>query len=154
MLTGLGYQPNDIDYPYGVMEKERFIGVIERKSSVAVWSAIVLAWGITRTFFVNDFFGKYGINPILYFILDIVCSVPFAVYSAHLLASFLRNDLPSFRKNVLFTALFFYAPDVYIFVFADDVPRHLLIGLFVTVSIFSLITVAQIVRTVRSHRAK
>lgn len=134
------------------MEKERFIDVIERKSSVALWATVVLAWGITRTFFVNDFFGKYGINPVLYFILDIVCSVPFAIYSAHLLASFLRNDLPSFRKNVLFTAFYFYIPDIYIFVFADDVPTRLLAGFFVTVAIFSIFTVAQIVRTVRSHR--
>jgi hypothetical protein len=134
------------------MEKERFIGVIERKSSVALWSAIVLAWGITRTFFINDFFGKYGVNPIIYFLLDILCSVPFATYSAHLLASFLRSDVPAFRKNVLWAATYFYIPDIYIFIFADDIPKHLFIGLIVTIALFSLITILQIIRTIRSHR--
>jgi len=103
------------------------------------WLVLVLAWASFRAFAINKFFGHHGVNVWAYLVVDLASSVPYAVYSARAVVNFLDKTWLELRRNTLLAALFFYIPDIYIFIFARTVPTSLYIGFGITIIIFSVV---------------
>ena len=73
--------------------------------------------------------------------MDITSSVPYAIYSAKSLVNFLDARWPTFRENILLTALYFYIPDIYVLIFARTVPTSLYVGFGLSMTIFTLVAI-------------
>lgn len=116
------------------------------------WIFLVLAWAIIRTILVNDFFGTYGIHPGTYLFIDLASSIPYAHYSANLVISFLDREWVSTPKNLLFTAIFFYIPDIYIFTETKRIPHQLFLAFIGSVVIFSAIAAFGIIKKIKDGR--
>jgi len=61
------------------------------------------------------------------------------LYSARAVVNFLDKSWAQLRRNTALTALFFYIPDIYVFIFARAVPTSLYIGFVGTIIIFSAV---------------
>lgn len=116
------------------------------------WLFLVIAWAIIRTIAVKDFFSAYGIHPWIYLVIDLISSIPYAHFSANLLISFLDIHWESLTKNFLFTTIFFYVPDLYIFTAARRIPNQLLIGFIISVLFFSAIAILGFIKKIRDGR--
>lgn len=116
------------------------------------WLVLVIAWAIIRTIAVKDFFSAYGIHPWIYLVIDLISSIPYAHFSANLLISFLDIHWESLTKNFLFTTIFFYVPDLYIFTAARRIPNQLLIGFIISVLFFSAIAILGFIKKIRDGR--
>lgn len=109
------------------------------KRALRTWLVVVLAWASFRAFAINKFFGHHSVNVWGYLVVDLASSVPYAVYSARAVVNFLDKSWITLRRNTFLAALFFYIPDVYVFIFARTVPTSLYVGFGITIIIFSVV---------------
>ena len=117
-----------------------------------IWIALVILWAIGRAIFVKELFGSHGVNGLIYLVVDLLSSIPYAIYSARLVVSFISYDFKDSYKNIIATAFFFYIPDLYILIFARKVPAGLYAILFVTITLFSLFAIGAMARDIRNKR--
>lgn len=106
-----------------------------------MWLLLVLAWASFRAIAINKFFGDHKVNPWGYLAVDLASSVPYALYSARSVVNFLDKSWVDLRRNAIATAIFFYIPDLYVFIFARKVPTSLYIGFTISILIFSSLAV-------------
>jgi hypothetical protein len=119
------------------MNKRVRFSFLRDKRAQRTWLALVLAWVVIRTLVIRDVFGAYGVNPWIYFLIDLCSAVPYAILSGRAVVNFLDKNWVSFRRNGFFTLFFFYMPDMYVLTTAEEVPTSLLLGFLLSIVIFS-----------------
>jgi hypothetical protein len=117
------------------------LSFLKGKKAQRTWLILVITWAFIRAIFINNFFGKYGVNPWTYFVVDLTSAIPYAIYSGRAVINFLDKDWADFRKNGLLAAIFFYIPDIYVLTYAKELPSSLLIGFLATIAIFSIFAI-------------
>ena len=105
------------------------------------WLFLVIAWAFIRTLFIRNFFSQYGVNAWAYFVVDLTSAIPYAIYSGKAVVNFLDKNRGELRKNGLLGLTFFYIPDVYVLVYAKEVPSSLLTAFLITIAIFSIFAI-------------
>ncbi len=125
---------------------------INTKLTTRFWIALVILWAIGRAVFVKELFGSHGVNGVVYLTVDLISSIPYAIYSARLVITFINHDFKSTYRNIFVTAFFFYIPDLYILIAAHRVPSGLYAILFVTITLFSAFAVGTIARDIKKKR--
>jgi hypothetical protein len=118
------------------------------------WLLLVITWAFIRAIFIRNFFGKYGINGWAYFVVDLTSAIPYAIYSGRAVVNFLDKNGGEFRKNGVLGLIFFYIPDVYVLIYAKEVPSSLLIGFLVTIAIFSIIAIFSLRKDIHEGEKK
>ena len=113
------------------------LSFLRDKRSQRTWLALVLVWVVIRTLVIRDVFGGYGVNPRIYFLVDLSSAIPYGILSGRAVVDFLDKNWPSLRKNGFFALLFFYMPDLYVLSTVEEVPTSLLIGFLLSIVIFS-----------------
>ena len=113
------------------------VSILRDKRTHYAWLLLVLTWASFRAIVINRFFGDHNVNAWGYLIVDLASSIPYALYSARAVVNFLDKDGRAFRRNVILTAIFFYIPDVYVFIFARTVPPSLYLGFGISILFFS-----------------
>jgi hypothetical protein len=113
------------------------ISFLRDKRAQRTWLALVVAWVVIRTLVIRDVFGGYGVNPLVYFLIDLCSAIPYAILSGRAVVNFLDKNWASFRRNSFFALFFFYMPDMYVLTTAEEVPTSLLMGFLLSIVIFS-----------------
>jgi hypothetical protein len=113
------------------------LSFLRDKNAQRSWVALVIAWAIIRSIVIRDVFGNYGVNGWSYFAVDLCSGIPYAIYSGRAVINFLDRDWPFIRKNGLLALIFFYIPDLYVLIFAKQVPLSLLIGFVISIAVFT-----------------
>ena len=119
------------------MSSKPNLSFLRDKNAQRSWIALVIAWAVIRAVVIKDVFGDYGINGWNYFVVDLCSGIPYAVFSGRAVINFLDKDWASIRKNGLLSLIFFYIPDIYILIFAKQVPFSLLIGFLISIAVFT-----------------
>ena len=125
-----------------------------RKTSARIWFSLVFTWALVRALLVYKFFAPHGVNPIWYFVIDVASSIPYAIYSARLVFAFIDQNRPQLFSSGLITLISFYLPDIYVFLFANEIPRVLLISFVGWILLFSAMAIIEIFRNVRRGKAQ
>jgi hypothetical protein len=113
------------------------LSFLRDKRAQRTWLALVLTWVVVRTLVIRDVFGGYGVNPWLYFLVDLASAIPYGILSGRAVVNYLDKNWVSFRKNGFFALIFFYIPDMYVLSSAKEVPNSLLLGFLLSIVIFS-----------------
>ena len=113
------------------------LSFLREKNAQRSWLLLVIAWAVIRAVVIKDVFGSYGINGWSYFAVDLCSGIPYAIYSGRAVINFLDKDWKSIRKNGSLALIFFYIPDIYILIFAKQVPFSLLIGFLISIAVFT-----------------
>ena len=121
------------------MKQRVNLSFLRNKRVHYAWLLAVLAWACFRAFAVNRFFGDHKVNAWGYLTVDLVSSVPYAIYSAKAVVNFMDKSWEALRKNVVLTAIYFYIPDIYVFIFARTVPTSLYVGFGISIIFFSTV---------------
>lgn len=88
------------------------------------WVAVVVLYGVGRSLAVWKMLARYGVNPFIYFFIDVGSSLPYGVATARLVRSFVRHDSKEAIKwGVLATATFI-APDIYLVATLHRAPKY------------------------------
>jgi hypothetical protein len=119
------------------MKNELNLSFLRDKNAQRGWLALVIAWAIIRAVVIKDVFGDYGINGWSYFAVDLGSGIPYAIFSGRAVINFLDKDWVSIRKNGFLALIFFYIPDIYVLIFAREIPTSLLIGFLISIAVFT-----------------
>ena len=119
------------------MNKRVRFSFLRDKRAQHTWLALVLAWVVIRTLVIRDVFGAYGVNPWIYFLIDLCSAIPYGILSGRAVVNFLDKNWVSFRRNSFFTLFFFYMPDMYVLSTAEELPNSLLVGFLLSIVVFS-----------------
>ena len=117
------------------------LSFLRDKNAQRSWIALVIAWAVIRAVVIKDVFGGYGINGWSYFAVDLGSGIPYAIYSGRAVINFLDKDWLAIRKNGLLALIFFYIPDIYVLIFARQIPFSLLIGFLLSIVIFTIFAI-------------
>ena len=125
---------------------------LRAKRASQIWLVLVLLWAIARALFINKLFSSHGVNGYIYLIVDLAASVPYAIYSARLVITFINREFKNVYKNAILASIFFYIPDIYILITARRVPGSLYVILFLTIALFTAFAIGAIARDIRNKR--
>ena len=118
-----------------------------------IWASTIILYSFVASFVVWKALHKYGVNPYLFFVIDVITSWLYGIASARLVMSVIKKRTHQIAKWGIYSALNFVIPQVYILVSAHDVPRevYLIIGVVICVlAIFSLIGIYNELRKARA----
>lgn len=100
---------------------------------------------VVATFVVWKTLSKYGVNPIIFFVIDAITSWTYGIATARLTVSVVRRDWKTMRKWAWASAVSFLTPQLYILIAAHHAPRDVylivvgVISLIITLALVSLI---------------
>ena len=114
-----------------------------RRKGIRIWLALVLLWSIGRSIVVARVFDQYGLNPRIYFAIDFLSSVPYALASAQSLLAYIDKKRAQSALWAILTLVTFYLPDVYIIAVSQRVPPSTYVGFSIVLGIFSVIAYLQ-----------
>lgn len=130
------------------------LSFLREKNAQRGWIALVIAWAVIRAIVIKDVFGDYGINGWSYFAVDLCSGIPYAIFSGKAVINFLDKDWAAIRRNGFFSLIFFYIPDIYVLIFARQVPTSLLIGFLISIIVFTGFAIWGLRRDVEKGESK
>lgn len=114
-----------------------------------VWVALVVIYGIGKSFLVWHTLGKYGVNALLYFVFDIGAAIPYGLATARVVIYGLARDWPRVRTWGAIAVVTHFIPDIYIFTVLRQPPPFLVDGLIFVIALFAIIAVIGVVRQIQ-----
>lgn len=100
-----------------VLKRTRKTIIVER-----LWASTILVYTFGATFVVWKALSKYGVNPIIFFIIDAITSWTYGIATARLTVSVVRRDWKAARKWTWVSAISFVTPQIYVLVAAQHAP--------------------------------
>ncbi len=136
-----------------------------------LWFVLSLGYAAIRVLGASAFLEKYGLNIVVFAIVEFVSSSFLAVASAHVVRNVVggvddallsfgvdrRNDerrVARARRWVAVVVVCFAAPDVYAYLATDHLPPALIVLLVVALIVSALTSVIVIARRIRDARAE
>jgi hypothetical protein len=128
----------------GIKNLLRYLEDVEaRRKGIRIWLALVLLWSIGRSILIAQVFDQYGLNPRIYFAIDFLSSVPYALASAQSLLAYIDGKKVQSALWGALTFITFYLPDLYIVAVSKRVPPSTYFGFAIVLAIFSSIAYSQ-----------
>jgi hypothetical protein len=125
----------------------RSLGVLGR-----AWAVGVFAFSAARALIAWPTFGRYGVDPWVFLLLDLVTAVPYGLGQA-ITVKILRTPNRPARQAIpwgVVVAAAFLAPYAYIFAASGSMPALAYYGVLLWMVVFGLLAVLRIRRQVRA----
>ncbi len=88
-----------------------------------IWASTIVLYSFVATFVVWKALHKYGVNPYLFFVIDLITSWFYGVASARLVVAVIKKRWSETQKWGWLSAINFALPQIYILLSARRVPR-------------------------------
>ena len=120
-----------------------------------IWASTIILYTFVATFIVWKALHKYGVNPYLFFIIDLITSWFYGLASARLVVAIIKKRWSETQKWGWLAALNFMLPQIYILVSARHVPRDVYLIIYSAISVmiaFAVVGVLSQIRTARKDK--
>lgn len=88
-----------------------------------IWASTIVLYSFAATFVVWKALHKYGVNPYIFFVIDLITSWFYGVASARLVVAVIQKRWSETQKWGWLSAINFALPQIYILLSARRVPR-------------------------------
>jgi len=119
-----------------------------------MWASTIVIYTFGATFVVWKTLGKYGVNPIGFFIVDLITSWFYGLSTARLAVSVYKKRMREIQKWGFYSALNFLIPDIYILSFARHMPTDTYYIFFGVVGILAAFSIAGVVQQIRTYNTE
>ena len=116
------------------------------------WAGFVVGWSFIRTLLVWAAVGDYGLNPWIYLVIDLACSVVDAITTPRMVLNFIDEQYRVAARWGVIALVAFIVPDLYIFLGTRKLPTKLIVFICVIIGTTLTIGVVSITRKVRKGR--
>lgn len=114
-----------------------------------MWASSILLYTVGATFVVWRTLRQYGVNPVLFFIIDAVTSWSYGIATARLIMHIIAKDWETTRKWALAAAISFITPQLYILIAARNAPKDVYLIVIGVISALTLFTVISLFFEIR-----
>lgn len=114
-----------------------------------LWAGTIVLYSFGATFIVWKTLAKYGVNPILFFVIDVCTSWPYGIATARMVVKIVERDWIAVRKWTVIAALTFVTPQVYILAAAHHAPRDVYVIIITVLALLALVTIVSLIVKIR-----
>ena len=118
------------------------------------WAGFVVSWSFIRTLLVWAAVGDYGLNPWLYLVIDLACSIVDAFTTPRMVLNFIDERYRVAAGWGALALVVFIIPDLYIFLGTRTLPTKLIVLICVIIGSTLALGVIGVTRKVRKGRAE
>jgi len=120
-----------------------------------LWASTIVLYTFGATFVVWKALHKYGVNPYLFFVIDLITSWFYGLASARLVVAIIHKRWSETQKWGCLSALNFMLPQIYILMSARHVPRDVYIIIYSVIGVmvaFAIVGIVSQLRVARKER--
>ena len=117
-----------------------------------IWASTIILYTFVATFVVWKALHKYGVNPYIFFVIDLITSWFYGLASARLVVAIIHKRWSETQKWGWLSALNFMLPQIYILVAARRVPRDVYVIIYSVIGVMVAFAVVGIVSQIRVAR--
>ena len=120
-----------------------------------LWASTIVLYTFGATFVVWKALHKYGVNPYLFFVIDLITSWFYGLASARLVVAIIHKRWSETQKWGWLSALNFMLPQIYILMSARHVPRDVYIIIYSVIGVmvaFAIVGIVSQLRVARKER--
>ena len=109
-----------------------------------LWASTILLYTFAATFVVYKTMSQYGVNWIVFFIIDAITSWTYGIGTARLVVALIEKNWSALKKWVWISGASFITPQLYLLAVARHVPHNdyisiaVVIGALILFALFSL----------------
>jgi uncharacterized membrane protein YhaH (DUF805 family) len=121
-----------------------------------IWASTIILYTFAATFVVWKALHKYGVNPYIFFVVDLITSWFYGIASARLVVAVIHKRWSETQKWGWLSAFNFMLPQIYILISARHVPRDVYIIIFCAISVmvaFAVVGLASQIKTARKEKS-
>lgn len=115
-------------------------------------ASTVLLYTVGATFVVWRTLGKYGVNVLLFFIIDGITSWTYGIATARLIVSAIKREWRAVRKWAWASAISFVTPQIYILASARRAPRDVYLIVIIVITFLTLLAALTLLLQIRRSR--
>ena len=120
-----------------------------------LWASLIVLYSFAATFVVWKALHKYGVNPYLFFVIDLITSWFYGIASARLVVAIIHKRWSQTQKWGWLAAINFILPQIYILVSARRVPRDVYLIIYSVIGVLVAFAVIGIGSQIRvAHKEK
>jgi hypothetical protein len=113
--------------------------VLGRQSLIEkLWASTIVLYSFAATIIVWRGLHKYGVNPLLFFVIDVCTSWPYGIATARVVAKVFERDWRSVQKWSWIAAICFVTPQIYVLSASHHAPRDVYL-IVITVCVIMVI---------------
>lgn len=116
------------------------------------WASTIVLYTFAATFVVWKALHKYGVNPYLFFVIDLITSWFYGIASARLVIAVIKRRWSESQKWGWLSAINFMLPQLYILLSARRVPRDVYLIIYSVIGVliaFALIGIGSQIKAAR-----
>lgn len=117
-----------------------------------IWASTIVLYSFAATFVVWKTLHKYGVNPYLFFVIDLITSWFYGLASARLVVAVIKKRWSETQKWGWLSAINFALPQIYILLSARRVPRDVYLIIYSVIGAlvaFALIGIGSQIKAAR-----
>ena len=118
------------------------------------WATVVVTWSFIRTLLVWAAVGDYGLNPWIYLVIDLTCSIVDAFTTPRMVLNFIDERYRLAASWGLIALVVFIIPDLYIFLGTRKLPLKLIVLICAIIGSTLIVGIVGITRKVNKGRAE
>ena len=115
-----------------------------------IWTSTILLYTFVATFVVWKALHKYGVNPYIFFVVDLITSWFYGLATARLVVAIIHKRWSQTQKWGWLSAINFVLPQVYILVSARHVPRDVYLIIYGVIGVLMALAIIGIVSQIRA----
>ena len=121
-----------------------------------IWASTIILYTFVATFVVWKALHKYGVNPYIFFVVDLITSWFYGLASARLVVAIIHKRWSETQKWGWLSALNFMLPQLYILVSARHVPHDVYLIIYSVIGVlvaFAIVGIISQIRVARKDKA-
>ncbi|CAN5539164.1 hypothetical protein BH10ACT2_BH10ACT2_14940 [soil metagenome] len=118
------------------------------------WAGFVVGWSFIRTLIVWAAVGDYGLNPWIYLVIDLACSIIDAITTPRMVLDFIDEHYRSAVRWGSIALGTFIVPDLYIFLGTRKLPTKLIVFICVIIGTTLIVGTIGVARKVHKGRVE
>lgn len=115
-----------------------------------LWASLLVVYSIGAAYLVWKTLGKYGVNAVVFLVIDMVTSWPYGLATARIVVNVVKRNWHEVRKWTWVAAITFIAPDVYVLASAHHAPRNIYFVIILVITGLVLFAILSVVLQIRS----
>ncbi|MBI3430228.1 MAG: hypothetical protein HY050_09300 [Actinobacteria bacterium] len=117
-----------------------------------LWASTILLYTVVATLVVWRTLSQYGVNVLLFFIIDAITSWTYGIATARLLLSVIKGEWKVVRKWALAAAISFITPQVYILASARHAPRDVYLMVVIVIALLVFFAALTLLLQIRKSK--
>jgi hypothetical protein len=115
-----------------------------------LWAGLLVLYSVGAAYVVWRTLGKYGVNAIVFLVIDVATSWPYGLATARIVVNVVKHRWKAVRKWSWVAAITFITPDIYVLASAHHAPRDVYLIIVVVITFLVLFAILSVVLQIRS----